>query len=356
MSHTFIQSLKEAFLKTHSPPKASFFFFLFFLFFFAFCGKDPKQPASRQLKGTGLFIQKKQLFWNISVGILQDSGFQEQNVAELRPVLLESAKEAAQILRGIKIKYIIDQPLNVVFIMERTLGRGKKENLHIMKAKGLSERLAKSPLSENLSFRDSTWRSYIGQQVRYDLLLTNALIYPDNPERHKELLSGQEGILKLGLGAMPGRSAMEAYGAYLSYTRLDRRKKKAPKPLHLLKEEVRLLTAEELTQTLLVALTALIFPLQLSSIATPQKFKIFRALLRENPSWTRQWKQRLSYLRALASLHRGKAKACHELRRNKRNYNDRAPKKTKMYSPSKTHASILAREQEKFLDLCAKKW
>ena len=331
----------------------SYYIFFTFFTFFIFCREYPEHISSKQLKGTGLYMEGSQLFWSINVGILQDSEFQEKSVAELRPVLRESREELSQILPGIKLKYVIDQPLNVVFIMERTLFRGKKEDLSaIMPIQGLSKGLAKSPLSKKLSFRDSTWRSYIGQQVRYDIILSNALIYPDKRERHPELLLWPDGSLRLALGAMPGRSAMESYGAYLSYIRIETKspKKKAEGKASPLRW--RPLRREEMRQTLTRGLLALVFPLDLSLIASPQKLAFFRSP-RGRRVWEGYWKKRLSYLRAIAALHRGRAEACPQLYKNKIDYN--TLRDTKTYFPGKIHSNILAMENAKFLALCPKK-
>ena len=332
------------------------------------------------------------------MGILQDSEFEEASVAHLRPILVESAKEIAYILPGIKLKYIIDQPMNAVFMMERTLGRpkkgespaflaalteqspllrlsnsldAKKSNARKLKRAGFSPRqiqkeldylqsmqgregsMAKSKnsaqnsfqssvktlLSEKLTLRDSIWRAHLAQQVRYDLILSNALIYPDDLDSRAELLPRPNGTLGLGLAAMPGRSAMEAYGAYLSYVRLQADTL-----------EVQRLPAEELRQTLLSALAALLFPLELKFIDTPQKFRLFKSSRRY---WKGYWQKRLGYLKAVAALHQGRRGACRQLRKNQIDYN--APRGAKSYSPNKLHASILNRQYIKFLARCQKK-
>ena len=363
--------------------------------------KHPEYPGSGQLKGTGLFLQDGQLFWNITVGILQDSEFEEASLAQLRPVLLESTREMERILPGIKLKYIIDQPLNAVFMIQRTLGQPKQKgerpaflaalseqssllllsnsanakriNRQKLKNSGLDPKQTqkelqylealqnkrKAPeqissqdstknsagtlLSEKLTLRDSVWRTHLSQQVRYDLILSNALIYPDDLKKHRELLRNSRGTLRLGLAAMPGRSGMEAYGAYLSYVRLKLEKDTL---------EVRHLEAEELKKSLLLALTALLFPLELKFIDTFPKFELFKSFQKDS-FWKEHWQKRLAYLKAIAALHRGKTEACRQLRKNKIDYNTLRDAKT--YSPSKVQAEILSREYIKFLSLCPKK-
>lgn len=350
------------------------------LLLFTFCKKYP--AGSKQLKGTGLFLRDGRLFWSITVGILQDSEFKEANVRELRPVLLESTKEITDILPGIRIEYIVDQPLNAVFMMQRSLHKPKKEkapgssgslgllseqspllllsnspyakksNERKLKKAGFSpseireelqrlqsmQNTGKNPskafLSEKLTLRDSIWRAHMAQQVRYDLLLSNAIIYPDDLESRVELLSSPRGTLRLGLAAMPGRSGMEGYGAYASYSHIKLEKGRI---------EVEPLPEEKLRQTLLLAFVALLFPLELKSVDTQRKFESFK---NSQGSWKDYWQKRLNYLKAVASLHRGKSEACKQLCKNKIDYNKL--RGIQAYYPSKMRSNILDREAIKF--------
>ena len=211
---------------------------------------------SLQAPGTGLSGETPPgLTWELTVGVLNDQDFPPLKVERLRESLAGAARRLKEVLPGLNLKFIIDQPQNAAFIMPRQtrkrrvlenrqspehsvllLGPGQviqKINRSKLKHRSISESLQKSYLDEldklqktelrpgifllydKFPVSDLNWREFLRQQVRYDLILTNAFIYPDDLQAPLEGRKPGFGVRSRLLRA-EGRLGMEGFGAFLS--------------------------------------------------------------------------------------------------------------------------------------------
>ncbi len=159
--------------------------------------------------------------WTLNVGLLNDSELPELSVADAEPLLRQVSDRLQPLLPGIDVRFIIDQPMNSVFLIERSVRKkgflGPKYDsdgpvlllapgpanadrnrarlrdyrygpeLRALGIAGVEQELASMDraqqagcLSEKLPASEYVWRAYLAGQVRYDLVLTNALVYPDD--------------------------------------------------------------------------------------------------------------------------------------------------------------------------------
>ena len=349
---------------------------------------------SERLSATGLSYKEGELHWSINVGVLEDSEFKRAKPEYLDLKLNSSAELIAQILPGLKIKYIRDQALNTVFIMNRSSYKLRKMKklapphlderstiLFLSKTKaaakinkkkfnraGLNDKeiareikilklisfatseLGQALFSNKLSLRNSNWLIYLREQVRYDLILANSIIYPDDAKsiyniknNIEDFLRSPSGEIYLGLAPMLGRSGMEGYGSYISLISMNTVKQKAS------------LNLMNLESNITLALISLLFPLKVTAIASPKKFLAFKKFMK-SPIGKKYWKKRLKYLESIAHLHKAKKGFCKELSSKYTYYQVLAKNKNyKNYIPSKGHKARLDLQYKKFLNYCGQK-
>lgn len=198
------------------------------------------------------------LLWTLNVGILNDSELPELAVADIQPLLEEVSNRLKPLLPGVEVRFIVDQPMNSVFLIERSVRRkgflgpkynedgsvlllgpglatAEKNRIRLREIAGLNVAQTERELaqladltgsgcvSEKLPASEYVWRAYLAGQVRYDLVLTNALIYADDltsrtrPAGHRiEYWNPDLRFVRQALVPMAGRSALEGYGAYVS--------------------------------------------------------------------------------------------------------------------------------------------
>lgn len=213
--------------------------------------------AATQLKARGVSLAPSgdDLIWSLNVGVLNDAELPELSVSAARALADQATLLAAAELPGVRIALIVDQPMNSVFLMERAI-RAKdffqpkgdpasrvlrleggaqadaenaaklraalpRENDQRSGADALRRLLAtrdvrgRPCLAEKMPASDYVWRAYMKEQVRYDLVLTNALVYPDDlAEAPEARLPG--GAVAWSLMDAPGRTALEGVGALVS--------------------------------------------------------------------------------------------------------------------------------------------
>ncbi len=381
-----------------------------------------KRP--HQLRGTGFSVEGKSLVWTLNVGVLYDSDFYEPDAESLKLFLQNNFVLLNEFLPGLKIRYVMDQPLNSVFIMQRVIRRQnflipklepqgavllldgsaasleinrrkmerygynaavvEKELKHLKYLAGLPLAPGKAYLDEKLPASDYVWRLYMEQQVRYDLILTNGFIYPDDLRARNVIHDSLGGVL-WRLAATEGRSGSEGYGALVSLNRaLDHkllgRKNRSGRPAGQdwtlfapmkkgakdtkgakdIKDPKEI--KDTIEQALKAALLALIFP------TTVQRLQENRHLLSGSSSGNSflqqaeeqgchncraHWRGRLNYLKAIYRLHKGYSDACRHLKANFRQYRQ-IPERSLFY-PGRRRAEIFAKNQENFQTHCRQK-
>lgn len=230
---------------------------------------NPYQLPARGLSATpGDPAETPGLLWTLNVGLLNDSEFPELSVADVDPILEEVATRLKALLPGVEVRFLIDQPMNSVFLIERSvrkkgflapkynadatvllLGSGaataESNRQRLLNVAGLTPAAADRELTqmqaltaagclaEKLPASDYVWRAYLAGQVRYDLVLTNALIYADDlPHRAAEdrptYWNPDLHVVRRALAPMGGRSALEGYGAYVSLYDNSRDNRESP--------------------------------------------------------------------------------------------------------------------------------
>lgn len=213
--------------------------------------------AGTQLKARGVSLASsgEDLIWSLNVGVLNDAELPELTVAAARALMDQATRMAAAELPGVRIAPIVDQPMNSVFLMERAIrahdffqakgdpssrvlrlesgAQADAENAQKLRAAVAleSERLNRADalrrllgsrdargracLTEKMPASEYVWRAYMKEQVRYDIVLTNALVYPDDlAESPEAWLPG--GAVAWSLMDAPGRTALEGVGALVS--------------------------------------------------------------------------------------------------------------------------------------------
>ncbi len=292
--------------------------------------------ASLPYPGTGLGIRDQGLVWELTVGVLNSRDFPRINRKQAREFLDRAAGDLNRELPGLQVRFILDQPLDASFMMERLIrkkarlaarfrdesrilfldgGSSSKElNRKKVAAAGLKPGVAarmlkhvellrnkrvpgsETPvLSDRMESSDLVWREFLRQQVRYDLVLTNALVFGDDldvPVRFQ----GEPGAARMRISRAEGRTGMEGLAAYISLYGG---------------------TGNGRERDLRAALLALILPAPAESFTG--------ILLEAGPAsnaaggsaeqWPACsgcpdfWKRRLAYLRGVAHIHRANFKA-----------------------------------------------
>ncbi|MCB1320167.1 MAG: hypothetical protein KDK34_07935, partial [Leptospiraceae bacterium] len=181
----------------------------------AHCGPSYRLPLH------GVSREANQLVWTLNVGILNDA-----DLPPIAPAIIEQALQAAadrleRNLPGVRINWILDQPMNSVFLMQQAirdkhfmdartdpvgpvleLGPGReavnqrkldaalsraadrdsyRQNLQLWHSLRFPD---EAPvLEDKLCASDHVWRSYFQEQVRYDLIFTNAVVFGDHIQK-----------------------------------------------------------------------------------------------------------------------------------------------------------------------------
>lgn len=221
------------------------------------CNRSQEEASAAQLKARGVSLAPsgEDLIWTLNVGVLNDAELPELTVSAARALTDQAVRLAAAELPGLQIALIVDQPMNSVFLMERAIraqdffqakgdpasrvlrlesgAQADAENAQklraalplerdrLSRAEALGRLLAardargRDCLVEKMPASEYVWRAYMKEQVRYDLVLTNALVYPDDlAERPEGALAG--GVVGWSLMDAPGRTALEGVGALVS--------------------------------------------------------------------------------------------------------------------------------------------
>ena len=321
-----------AWFKMAQSSHLQHFLFIFILVLFLQPWGCKDFPKSLALRGTGLSEQGDTLIWSLTVGVLQDSGNEEWTLSRLYPALSQARQKVKRLLPGLKIHHVIDQPLNAVFMMERSIAKvayaprpgamksvlalgpssyAREQNIEKYRRHGLSPQAIQTELhllqalqqkktvkghfvvSEKMTASDRIWRQYLQGQVRYDLVLSNAFVYADDLQQRKEMVLDQRNFIRWRLTKMAGRLGMEGYGAYVSYATLAKN-----------------FEIEMLTQAIYGSLLALVLPVNVETLSSSTKILQFENDFQKSSIWKKYWQQRLRYLRSIARLHRGQVQAC----------------------------------------------
>jgi len=196
--------------------------------------------AGASLPGRGLAIDGTNFVWTLNAGILADRDLAPIDRVAGEQILKEAARRAESRMPWLKLRFILDQPLDAQYILT-TLTRDKKalqaarkpENrildldpadldhnvliekldprirprLLQLRALQAQKNLAGEPL---VAARPESsilqWRLFLRDQVRYDVILTNSVIFPDED---RLLTLNADGSVRAAVLPASGRSAME---------------------------------------------------------------------------------------------------------------------------------------------------
>jgi len=338
------------------------------------CGED----SSYQLRGKGLArTADGGLLWTLNAGVLNDSQLPELQRKDVEPVLESAAREASRLLPGMEFRILADQPMNALFLMERTiraenyLARRTEAEGPVLRLSGddaaraanrrkleiagfpsaradalldLLARLQETPLEpgggasgpdkgqpvevaeigsgclhQKPAASAHVWRVYLSQQIRYDLLLTNAFVIEDDLRRYSS--ATPRGALvpveRPTLLPVPGRTALEGSGALVSWAgRL------APESC-LQAADLRRKSREAIRADLIRVLLALALPASAElleraelpgAIPNGESFPEYAARELDCPDCPRRWELRRKYLGALYDYYTGGgADACRRM-------------------------------------------
>jgi hypothetical protein len=208
----------------------------------------------------------------------------------------------------------------------------------------------KDCLAEKLPASDYVWRSYLASQVRYDLILTNALVYGDDLRARLSdggfaseaaAWPGYPGIVGWAIAPAAGRTALEGYGAYLSLYGL----RGAGECLSA-SEAASVSPGELAVERVTRILFQLIFPASLPSDVSPGQYWRKCGAACES-----HWKRRYAYLRALLDVAEGgRDAACERLEKYYTPYSDGLY----LHAPVGPRARQFQLNHRKFQRLCGK--
>lgn len=206
------------------------------------------------LPGRGLSEENGQIVWTLNAGMYQDADLPALTRKEVEPFLAEAAKIVRKSVPEIEIRFILDQPQDAEYMLstlireKKQVGSEKSQELLLNLDPGpaaLDENralLAKStaasqaprilsqiehlqrlknnaglPLLSGKSLcKSSRWNAFFKTQVRYDLILTNGVFFPDSLASESEQLLRPDGALLWKIYPSPGRSAMDQSAAVFS--------------------------------------------------------------------------------------------------------------------------------------------
>ncbi len=209
------------------------------------CRPGPDLP-----RAFALTLRDDQLHWEVSAGCLNDRDFPAIEPATFRAVAAPVERLLGTV-PGLSVRFIPDQPMDAQFIMERTAPRQRKAAIRAARD-GLLDlsadadnsavwaRLGASPavresretwraarrlrsangqpfFYDKLPSSDFAWRAFLRDQGRYDLVLTNAFLFPDDL-RHKRLPDERDrlGGVRTRIAAAEGRPSLEGWAVVLS--------------------------------------------------------------------------------------------------------------------------------------------
>ena len=279
-------------------------------------------------KATALTLHGDILQLTLSVGCLNDRDFAPYGAIDFRAL----AKAAEALLRtgsGLSIRLIPDQPMDAQFLMERTAPRNRARYRAQMEGRLLSlapdadnrsvwERAGRphgilESLSETGRYRaqsgmpflydklpasDFAWRAFMADQGRYDVVVTNAFIFPDEPSNLPAVRDSRGGV-RARLLRTHGRGSLEGWGGLLN-----------------INEELRPggggVDSRALARRVALVVFSLVFPLsEAEARFAIAEAEAGRALLGACGDCRARWDRRLSLLRAYVLLRESEqAAAC----------------------------------------------
>jgi hypothetical protein len=206
--------------------------------------------AGASLPGRGLEAKEGRLVWTVNAGILNDRDLPPMDRIAGEALLKEAASAVEARHPWLQLRFILDQPLDAEYILS-TLTRDKKALMASRKPENRVLDLDPADLEHNLliekldparisplllrlralqsqknqagiplvSARPESsllqWRLFVRDQVRYDVILTNAVIFPDEIATDVFLQNTDASVRAAILPAL-GRSAMEQNGLLFS--------------------------------------------------------------------------------------------------------------------------------------------
>ncbi|MCP5482475.1 MAG: hypothetical protein H7A21_13650 [Spirochaetales bacterium] len=208
------------------------------------CGQRAYQLPARGLEFSE---PDHRLVWTLNAAVLLDRDYNAVDAQTARGLFQASSQRLEQLLPGVVLRAVFDQPQDAPFLMQRTATqpgvhapeRGplivpgtafRARNREILLEAGrpvagvdqelqrldrFLEREGLPDLVSRPSAVESSWSVYLEEQSRYDLVLTNAAIWPDDPSAIAGVRS-PDGNLRWNTHPAPGRTAMEGRGAYVS--------------------------------------------------------------------------------------------------------------------------------------------
>lgn len=206
--------------------------------------------AGASLPGRGLAVDQERLVWTVNAGILNDRDLPPADRVLGESLLKEAASRVEQKSPWLQLRFILDQPLDAEYILT-TLTRDKKARMAAHRPENRILELDPADLDHNREIEKTDparikplllrlralqeqknragqplvsgrpessllhWRLFVRDQVRYDVILTNAVIFPD--ELQTDLfLQNTDGSVRAAILPALGRSAMEQNGLLFS--------------------------------------------------------------------------------------------------------------------------------------------
>jgi len=210
------------------------------------------------LPGQGLSESDGRINWTMNAGIYYDSDMPSINRARIEPLLAAASLLARKEFPDVEVRTILDQPqdgqymLNMLTRDKKALSSrqtalvlqldsskfGEEENRETIAKAGRSldsnkilHEIAALQSVKNLSGQPALadknvcsvflWDAYFHDQVRYDLIFTNAILFQDSLKDPAERRENADGSLIWKIFASPGRSAMENNAAVFSLYRME---------------------------------------------------------------------------------------------------------------------------------------
>ena len=179
----------------------SYIYFLIFIFFLNSCNLIYNFKANNF---EALSFSDKKLILTLNIGLLQDSQFKEIDILTFRKTVYKVQKILENQISNLNIKFIVDQPLNAVYMMGTSFSHLKKNKIVNNDSKGITNSLF-------------IWQNYFENQIRYDIVVTNANIEKGNLDINLPYLINNN-KLNLILLNTPGRRAiLEKIGILISF-------------------------------------------------------------------------------------------------------------------------------------------
>lgn len=235
------------------PVRTSFFLILVFISALQSC-KLRKESES----GNGISLQNDRIVWTVSAGVLLDEDFPRIDRFQAENLLNQGARQLENSFPEVKINILLDQPLDGPFIMERITRKktaifaknNPLEPVLLLDSSDASRRLNEQKLSktnlalpqreqilkhlerlqqirqgnhplldEKMTASMAFWNDFFANQVRYDIIITNALIFPDDLRLNVDS-SNSDGGSALSFFSSPGTTGLEGRSALVSNYRM----------------------------------------------------------------------------------------------------------------------------------------